>query len=318
MPIASGIAKQLRYKAETTWGTAPLATGAQLLRRVSSDLDLDKQTYESNEKVSHYQRVDVRHGVLSATATVLTVIPLNGVALVAEGPIAAATWTVPGKKVIAPLTGHTDPSFAFEHWHSDISRSELFLGCKLQDLGIQLPAQGMTGISMSFLGKDMTPAAAQYFTSPTAETETGVLAAASGALSVQGSQIALVTGMDFSISGNQSAEPVAFSDTYAEIAEGRIVVRGRLTAHFQDATLKNYFVNETEVSLAMALAVSKSAAADFIAFAMPRIKVGGGRKDDGEKSIIQTLPFEALLNVAGGTGTDTEETTIAIQDSQAT
>jgi hypothetical protein len=35
--------------------------------------------------------------VICVTATVLTVMPVNGVALVAEGPIAAATWTPPAR-----------------------------------------------------------------------------------------------------------------------------------------------------------------------------------------------------------------------------
>ena len=40
MTIAAGVAKQLRYKVEATFGTAPGASGAQVLRRVNSNLDL--------------------------------------------------------------------------------------------------------------------------------------------------------------------------------------------------------------------------------------------------------------------------------------
>ena len=65
MTIATGVAKQLRYKAESTWGAAPTAGGAQLLRRVTSDLDLKKQTYQSAEIRSDYQVSDMRHGIRS-------------------------------------------------------------------------------------------------------------------------------------------------------------------------------------------------------------------------------------------------------------
>ena len=63
MTIASGVAKRVRYKAESAWGTAAGASGAQALRRVSSDIDLKKETYQSNEIRTDYQTADMRHGV---------------------------------------------------------------------------------------------------------------------------------------------------------------------------------------------------------------------------------------------------------------
>src|SRR5690348_14303670 len=68
--IATGVGKQLRYKVESTWGVAPSASGAQLLRRVTSDLSLKKQTYESNEVISHLQRVEFRHGIRSVEGSI--------------------------------------------------------------------------------------------------------------------------------------------------------------------------------------------------------------------------------------------------------
>lgn len=406
MTIGTGVAKQLVYKEETTWGVAPTASGAQRLRRVTSDLDLRKQTYQSGEIRSDYQVADMRHGVrsvegtingelspgtykdfvaaalrrafgtvtaisslsitisgsgptytvargsgswltdgikvgqvgrltagsfnaanlnknlfvLAVTALNLTVMPVNGVALVAEGPIASSTWTVPGKTTFAPSTGHTDKSFAIEHYYSDLDESELFLGCKIQQLDIALPPTGMATLALQFLGKDMTPASgasAPYFTSPTAETSTGVLAAVNGLLIAQGGAIANVTGLNFSLKGNMAAEPVVGSNVYADIAEGRILVDGQLTALFENVTMRDYFVNETEVALAVVLATGSGGTADFMTFTLPRIKFGGASKDDGEKNLVQTMPFTALYHASGGSGVNHEQTTLAAQDSQA-
>jgi hypothetical protein len=234
MSLGTGVGKQVRYKLETTWATPPGASGAQILRRVTSDLALKKATFESGELLSTYQRQDFRHGtksvegtingelspgtykdllgavlrrapttvtaisslsitiagtgptynvtrstgdfltggikagmvvrltagtfnaanlnknlvVCSLTATVLTVMPLNGVALVAEGPIASATLTVPGKVNFVPTTGHLNQSFAFEHYHSDISpvQSERFDGCKINQTDLAFPPQGMSTV----------------------------------------------------------------------------------------------------------------------------------------------------------------------------
>jgi hypothetical protein len=403
MAFATGVNKQLKYKQEVTWGVVPAAAGSQRLRRVTSTLALRKQTYESQELSSTFQRSDFRHGVrsvegaingelspgtykdfmaaavrrafttiaastgmsitiagagptytvtraagswltdgekahqigrltaggfnaanlnknlliLSLTATVLTVMPLNGVALVAEGPIAASTWTPTGKVTYAPASGHTDLSYSIEHWHSDVTLSEVFSGNKINRMPVSLPPTGMATVGFEFLGKDITTSVSEYFTAPTAESTSGVLAAVNGLLVSQGGAVAMVTGLDFTLEGNMTAEPVVGSNTYGDIAEGRILVSGQLTSLFQDATLRDLFLNETEASLVVALATGSTAAADFLLFGMPRIKFGGADKDDGDKSLIQTMPFTALYNSAGGAGIATEQTTLYIQDSLA-
>lgn len=408
MTIAVGVAKTLAYKAESTWGTAAGASGAQLLRRITSDLSLTKQTYQSNEIRSDYQIADFRHGVrsvsgaiagelsagtwkdfiaaavrkafvsvsaitglsitvasagsvngfatftvsraagswlsdgikagnivrltagslnaanlnknllvLSAVAADLTVLPLNGVAMVAEGPVASCTLSVPGKKTYVPTTGHTDPSFTFEHYFSDLTLSEVFTGCKIGQLTIGLPPTGIATVGLDILGKDITTAGSQYFSSPTAETSTGVLAAVNGIVAVQGSPVALLTGLTLNVKGDMQPAIVVGSNSPADMSEGRVTVDGQFMAYFSSATQRDYFVNETEISLFGAFTSSGSAGADFVAFSMPRIKVGSATKDDGEKGLVETFSFQALYNSTGGSGTATEQSTIAFQDSQA-
>jgi hypothetical protein len=255
--------------------------------------------------------------ITAITAANLTVMPLNGVALVAEGPIATSTFTVIGKKAFVPSSGFTDLSYSIEHFYSDLTLSEVFSGCKIAQMGIQLPPTGMTNVDFDFLGKDIVTAGAQYFTAPTAETTTGILAAVNGILVVQGVAVALLTGLSFNLKANMSGEAVVGSNTFADIVEGRIEVDGQFTALFADATVRDYFLNETEVGLYVAMATSPSATADFIAFSLPRVKLGDAARDDGEKALVLTCPFTALRNIAGGAATTSEDTTLAIQDSQA-
>lgn len=403
MTIAAGVAKQLRYKVEATFGTAPGASGAQVLRRVNSNLDLSKDTYQSAEIRTDYQIADMRHGVrrvggnikgeispgtykdfiaaalrkawaatsamtgLSVTisgagpsytiarasgdflaaglkigdvvrltaggfvagnlnknilvtgviAANFTGIVLNGSALTAEGPIGSATVSVVGKKTWVPTSGHTDLSYSIEHWYSDISQSELFRGCKVNTVGVNLPPTGMAEIDLGFIGQDITTAASAYYTSPTAATATGIVAAVNGVLMVGGVQVAICTGLSLSIAGGYSGDPVVGANTVPALLPGRVAVSGQFTAYFTDATLRDHFVNEDEISLVVALTASNAAAADFLTFVLPRIKVGGAGKDDGEKGLVATFPFTALYNSAGGSGVSTEQTTLSVQDSQA-
>ena len=92
-----------------------------------------------------------------------------------------------------------------------------------------------------------------------------------------------------------------------------------MSLFFENATMRDYFADETEVSVSAVFTTANSATADFIAFTMPRVKMGGSGKDDGEKGIIQTMPFVALFDTGGDDGTtctvDSLATTLSIQDS---
>ncbi len=400
MAYATGVAKQLTYKAESTWGTVPAASSAQALRRVTSNLALKKQTYQSNEIRPDYQVSDMRHGVRSVegsisgelspgtyedfmaaavrktftalsaitglsltiatsgsyytitrasgdfvsggvrigdviritagsvnannlnknclvialTTTVATVHVLNGLTMTAEGPIASCSVTVVGKKAIVPASSHTDTSFSIEHWQSDIAKSDVFSGCKVNTMSVQLPATGIAGIEFGFMGKDVVTADAQYFTTPTAATTSGVVAAVNGAVIVNGARVANLTSMNFSVNGGMSAEPVVGSNSYPDIFEGRVTVSGQITAFFEDHTYFDLFDAESEVAIACAFTTSSAKDSDFVSFVFPRVKFGSADRDDGEKGIVQTLSFTALYN---GAGTTSDVTTFAIQDSLA-
>lgn len=403
MPIASGVFKTLAYKAETTYGVAAGAAGAQLLRRVTSQIDLQKDTYQSNEIRPDLQVFDMRHGVrrvsgsisgelspgtwkdfvaavvrrdytagssaaslsitvagtgptytltrasgsyltdgfkrgdvvrltagtfnaansnknlliVTLTATVATVRVLNGTALVAEGPIASATLAVTGKKTFMPTSGHTDRSFTVEHWFADIAQSEQFLGVHPTQLDIALPPTGIATVSIPVQGQSLVTGTSQYFTSPTAVTSTGLLASVNGIISVGGTVLAAVTGASVSVQSQRTGEPVVGSNVVPQLFEGRMMASGQLSVYFEDATLRNAFVNETEVEVMLALTSNNDAASDFMTVVLPRVKLNTAGKNDGEGGVVQTIDFMALLPASGGAGVANELSTIVFQDSQA-
>jgi hypothetical protein len=397
MATASGINKIVSYKKEVTFGVLPVATGAQTIRRVSSNFNLTKETYQSEEIRPDYQMQDFRHGVravegsisgelssgaysdflasalarnwtaatpsalgsttiatvgatytitrttgsyltdgvrvgnvirltgfnatnngknlliISLTATVATVVVLNGSTLIAETVASGGTYAATGKSTYAPSTGHTDDSYSFEAWQSDIAQSEVFTGNKVNTVGVALPATGLTTIELGFMGQDLKQqGATQYFTSPTAPTTNGIFAAVNGALIVNGVAVALVTAANFNINRNLTSEAVVGSNIKPELYEGRIIVDGDLSVLYQDGTFGGYFNDETEVSLVMALTSNNLPNADFMAFTIPRLKFSTNTKDDGEKGIVAQNSFQALK----GFGTNGfEATTIMVQDS---
>jgi hypothetical protein len=251
------------------------------------------------------------------SATVLNGMTLNGTALFAEGPISGSTVTVIGKTTFIPQTGHTDNSFSYEHWSPEVTASEVYSGLKVDQINLQLPPTGIAQFDMDVLGQNVTTASAQYFTSPTAQTTTGAMAAVNGVLRVGGVTYAIVTGLSMSINPGFTGDPVVGANTIPNLFPGGINVSGQFTAYFQDAVLRDAFLNETEIDLIVALTADNTAASDFMAIHLPRIKVGSADKTDGEGGIVQTFSFQALEALTGGAGIKTEKTTIQIQDAQA-
>lgn len=414
MPTAAGVAKQLAYKVESQYGQAPGQASAQLLRRVKSAFNLNKETYQSEEIRTDYQLVDFRHGVSSVggsiegelspgtykdffaaalkrdfsttaaissltlsvaasgslytvtrsagdflaggikvgmvvrlsggtlnadtinknllvvavTATVMTVAVLNGTTMTApQTNIASTTVTPAGKITYIPQTGHTNKSFAFEEWYSDVAQSELYLGCKIAKIGLQLPPSGISKVMFDVMGQDVANTTAkrsavaltsQYFTSPTAQSTSGVMAAANGRLVSGGAVIANVTGLSVDIAAAFTRESLVGSNFGSELTPGRVIVTGQLTAIFDSITFRDAFWNETLTDLVFALTADNTALSEFVTIAIPAIKFGNAPKDDGEKTIVQTLPFQALLDTTGAdTTADTYKTTLMVNDSLA-
>lgn len=251
--------------------------------------------------------------VIALTATVATVVALNGATLTPETVASGGTYTVSGKTTYAPTTGHTDDSYSFESWQSDIGQSEVFVGNKVNTVGIALPATGLATVDLSFMGQDLKQrSTSQYFTSPTGQGNNGIFAAVNGALIVNGSPVALVTGANFNINRNMTSEAVVGSNIKPEIYEGRIIVDGDVTTLYQDGTFAGYFDTEAEISLVVALTANSLPNSEFMSFTLPRLKLSTDTKDDGEKGIVSQNSFQALK---GDGMNGFEATTIMIQDS---
>jgi hypothetical protein len=256
--------------------------------------------------------------VVGVTATVLTVNTLNATTMTAEGPIASSTVTVIGKTSFVPATGHTQTYYTVEEWYPDAPASEVNSDVKVGSASLSLPGSGNATIDLSFIGLNQTRSASVYFTSPTAETTTDVLVAASGLLYVGGSAVATVTDLSIEINGNQSpADAVVGSNVRPDVFEGKVMVTGSFTAYFENTTIADNFLNETEIAIISALSAGTANTADFETYYLPRIKINTDTVDDGETGLKRTYQYEALYNAAGGAALATPQTTIQIQSSQA-
>lgn len=255
--------------------------------------------------------------ITALTQTVATVMPLNGVALVAEGPITGCTVTVIGKKSWVPTSGHTNEYFTWEKGHADLTKYELFTDVKVAMADIALPASGNATVNFDLPGLGRTLGTSATLTSPTAETTSTVLSSVQGKVLVGGTATS-ITGAQIQINGNiQPGEAEVGSNSISDHQRGRVTVTGSFTAKFTSTTLQAIFDAQTATSLVLVVADSASATAEFVTFVMTNIKLFSDTADDGEKEIIRTYSFTAAIDGAGGAALANNQTIISIQDSLA-
>jgi hypothetical protein len=255
--------------------------------------------------------------IVGLTPLVMTAITLDGSPIVAKAAGDSVTFTLKGKKTWIPLTGHTNDLYTIEHFYSDINESEIFDSCRLASMNLNLPSTGMATIDLEFLGRDMTTQSqlGAWFTAPAAPVNGTALSAVNGVVVVGGVAVGILTGLTIAGTANASVGQVVGSNVSPDIFMGAIEITGNLTAYFSDVTLRDMFNKETEAQIICAFTTDNTPGADFLAFTMPRVKAGGATKDDGEKGLVITMPYTALLNVNGGAAVNSLATTLSIQDS---
>lgn len=255
--------------------------------------------------------------IVGLTATVATVRPVNGAALVPEAGVASVTATAPGKKTWAPTTSHTDDWFTFEEWQADLNKSQLAVDVKTGAINIGLPATGNTTIDIEFTALDRKRGDTQVLTTPALETTTGTAAMITGVVMI-GQNPVVITGAQLNIGGGiGQGEAEAGTNTATDVQRGRITVSGQFSAKFRSSDLQDAYDDQTPVSLGIVLPVDGSPNSPFVSFVVPMIKLFGDAADDGEKEIIRTYPFTGQINGAGGPTAATELTILSHQDSEA-
>jgi len=236
--------------------------------------------------------------VVSVAALTMTVRPLSGTALVAEGPIATVAVASVGKETIIPLTAHTDQSFTVEEFYADIAQSEVHTGVKVGTWNVSVPATGLVTTDFTLMGKGLEQTGtSQYFTSPTALSTTGVVAAVNGAVVINGSTTtACVTSFDFSVAREMEPSQCIGSESAEAIFTGTLTATGSISLYFEDAVVRNLFENETVTTLVLALATGEEKTAGVMTFVFPKAKLSSFSKADTAMGIVATAAFTAVLN----------------------
>jgi hypothetical protein len=295
MAFAQGSRSSLSYIVESTFGTTPAGDFTNLPFSTHS-LNLTKDRVAGNDiQADRMPRVD-RHGNRQVAGDIAVDLRDADYDAFLESAM-LNTWATNVLKV-----GTAPKFFSVEDYAADIDQARLFTGLSVSTMGISLAPNQMVTTTFGMVGKDMT-------ISGTEKTQVAASAAApfdaySGDIAIGNvggaSSVAIVTGLDFTLT-NSFAPTFVIGDASAPSLEyGRAEVEGTLTAYFEDASLINRFLNETETEIEVS--VDDPTGTNAYTFTFPRVKINSADVGvDGPTSRMVSMSFVALYDATEGT-----------------
>lgn len=296
MAFAQGSRSSLAYIAETAFGTTPATPTFAYLPFNTHSIDLTKDRVEGNEIQSdRMTRVD-RHGNKQAGGSVEVDLRKGDF----DEFIESAFFSSFSTNVVK--VGTTPKYFTIEDAAEDISQYRTFTGMAVSGMSVSIAPNQMVSTTFDMVGKDMTQAATTASTggTPTAATSNQPFDSYSGTISDGGSAVSIVTSIDFSIQNSLAPTFVVGSDAAQSLEYGRAVVEGTMTVYYEDATLINKFLNETESTIEVS--VDDPTGANSYTFLFPRVKYNGASVPvQNPQSRLITMPFVGLYDATEAT-----------------
>ncbi len=300
MAFAQGSRSRLAFGVESTFGTA--ATSYTNVPYNTHSLNLSKERVAGNEiQPDRMPRVD-RHGNRSVAGDIT--VDLRDTAY--DDLIESAMLSTFSTGVIK--VGTTPKFLTLEDYAADIDQARLFTGCAVSTMGVSMAPNQMVTATFGMVGKDMTISATEKTVSAAGVGEP--FDAYSGDLKVANvdgigaaSALSIVTSVDFTVTNSFAPTFVVGDDSAPALEFGRAEIEGTITAYFEDLSLVNRFLNETESAIEVSVA---DPSANTMTFLFPRVKFNAADIPvDGPTSRVVTLPFVALYD-------DTELTNLKI------
>ncbi len=295
MAFAQGSRSSLSFIVESTFGTTPAGNFTNLPFSTHS-LNLTKDRVAGNDiQADRMPRVD-RHGNRQVAGDIVADLRDGDYDAFLESAM-LNTWSTNVLKV-----GTTPKFFSIEDYAADIDQARVFTGMSVSTMGVSLAPNQMVTTTFGMVGKDMSISA----TEKTQDAASGAAPFDSysgdiGIGNVGGaSSVAIVTGLDFTLTNSFAPTFVIGDDSAPSLEYGRAEVEGTLTAYFEDASLINRFLNETETEIEVS--VDDPTGANAYTFLFPRVKINSADVGvDGPTSRIINMSFVALYDATEGT-----------------
>ncbi len=299
MPFAQGSRSGLSYVSEVTFGVTPGTPSLLSLPYVSHSLDLSKERVQSGDIQPDRMIRHDRHGNRSVAGD----IEVELRKAVYDPWLESAFFNTFSTNVLK--IGTTPRFFSVEDAVTDITQFRLFTGVSVSKMAVSIKPNEMVKTTFSVIGKDMTISGTSVDAVKTAAANNAPFDAYSGVIRIGNagaalSSIATISSIDFTVDNGMAATFVVGSSSTPQLEYGMATVEGNITAYFEDASLINRFLNETETALEVA--VDDPTGASDYTWLFPRVKFNGAPTPvDSFTSRMVTIPFVALFDTTEAT-----------------
>jgi len=264
MPIGSGASHGVTYIKEVTYGVTPATPALKTLRNTGVTLGLKRDSIQSEELRSDRQLVGFRLGNKQVNGSIDIELAYADFDDMLEAAL-CGTWASSVLKA-----GSTRRSFTIERNFVDLSTRIRYTGCEVNELSITVAPNSPVKASLTFIGKDQDASNAMIAGSTyPAPQNTQVFDSFSGTIKEGGTAYASCTQIELSIKNGIEPNFVIGSSTTASNSIGQSLVTGTVTAFFENVTMLNKFINETDSSLEFELI---DLAGNKLKFFLPKIK----------------------------------------------
>jgi hypothetical protein len=298
--FAQGARTRLSVAAESSFGVLPTSPSFATLPYRSHSLDLTKERVQGQDIISDRMQGVDRHGNRTATGGVEVDLRRGDYDLLLESAFFNTFDTNDH------LTIGTTPRFiTLEDAALDITQFRRFTGCLVNTATFNIAPNQMIQTTFDVVGRDMlqsgatagAPAAPEGF--EPFDSYNGVLL--EGGVGTNDG-ICIVSALQFSVSNDVTPAHVilceANQDTAAQMQFGMATVEGTMTVYYEDDTLIEKFLDETESSLSVT--VDDPTGGNGYTFYMPRVKYNGASVPVANmQSRFIELPFVALKGPSG-------------------
>lgn len=227
-------------------------------------------------KVEGFDTAD-NNGVGMITAAAAGSITVDGIDLTSEA--AAATVTISPMETLK--IGVTRTSFSLIRDFADLTagRYQLYPGSSINTLSLTTGLDAIITGSIGWIEKNETssasaPASATFGNATTTEP----FVSFDGCVRVSGVKTGIVTAFTVNLNNGLEAKFNVCSDTTAEPGIGQAEVTASMSSYFDNDTLLNAFLDETEITVTQNLV---DAAGNTFAIFAPKVKVNSGQPDVG-------------------------------------
>lgn len=319
MAFAQGSRSQLAVGVQSDFTTT--ATSFTNLPFTSHSLNLSKERVAGSDIQAHRMPTVDRHGNRSVAGDISADLRhdefdvLMRAALMSDNDFDTGFTAGDGSTTVtnAAILGTTPTFLTIEDAvtiESGDSQARLFTGCTVNSMNVSLAPNQMVTAGFGIVGRDMSISASPKTVTASSGNEpfdsyTGSIKLGNkGSL---GSALTIITGMDFTLTNNFAPTLVIGESIPSDLEFGTASLEGTVSCYFEDATMINRFLNETESSLE----VQVGDGTNSLTFTLPRIKINSADVGvDGPTSRIISMSFVALRDDSDLSSSTTDANTL--------